>query len=748
MLTCQAREILRGVEHVIVDEIHAIAGTKRGAHLALSLERLERLGAARRRRAARSASACRPPSGRSSDRRVPRRRSGRTAQVDDRRRRRAQAARARGHRPGRGHGRLGEVLPPDEQPGGPALGGRGPQRSIWPSIHPRILELIRAHRSHDRLRQQPPPRRTARRSASTSSRARSSCAPTTARIAREQRLEIEEELKAGRLPALVATARSSSASTWAPSTSSSRSSRPRRVARAPADRAGRPPGRRAAAGLIFPKYRGDLARVRGRRRSGCTTGAIEETPLPRNPLDVLAQQIVAMTAMDAWMSTICTRRRGAAAPFERSAARPSKACSTCSSGGYPSDEFAELEPRVIWDRETGSVEGRRRRPRGRGHERRHHPRPRPVRRVPAASGTPGRGSASSTRRWSTRAGPARRYRPRRDHLADRARSRPTASSSRPRPASREDAVLARRPSGRPIELGRAIGAFIRELEDDLGAARAAGRGARTAPRRHDLDELAAGNLVAYLEDEREATGALPTTARRRRAVPRRARRLARVHPHAVRRPRARAVGAGARGAPRANELGFDVQPSGPTTASRCGSPRRRRSRRRGPALPRSRRRRGPLLGESPGRAVRVALPRERRPRAAAAAAAARQRTPLWAQRQRASRLMGVAALRPRSRSRSRRIARCFATSSTCRRSRDPGGFDRARSGRAGRHRDGVAVLALARVRLRRRVPLRRRCAARRAQGAGAHARSQPARELIGRRSCATSSIRMRSPTSS
>ena len=160
LLTSQAREILRTVEHVIVDEVHAIAGTKRGAHLALTLERLERLRdadgtPAAAHRPVRHAAAARH------DRPLPRRhRTG--PRGDDRRRRHAQAARARGRRPGRRHGRArrgpaagAAARRPGDQP-------RGRGRSIWPAIHPRILELDPLAQEHDRVHQQPSPQRAAR----------------------------------------------------------------------------------------------------------------------------------------------------------------------------------------------------------------------------------------------------------------------------------------------------------------------------------------------------------------------------------------------------------------------------------------------------------------------------------------------------------------------------------------------------------------------------------------------------------
>ena len=218
MLTSAAREVLRGVEHVIVDEVHAIAGSKRGAHLALSLERLEalRAGAAdtavRPRRSARRriATAARP-----SGSACPRR-SGRSTRSPGSSAAPAPIARSTivdaGARkpldlqvivPVDDMSALGEVLPPEEQPGGPA--GRGDLRtSIWPSIHPRILELIRSHRSTIVFTNS---RRLSERLAQ---RLNELAGEELVRahhgsIAREQRVEIEEDLKAGRLPALVAT---------------------------------------------------------------------------------------------------------------------------------------------------------------------------------------------------------------------------------------------------------------------------------------------------------------------------------------------------------------------------------------------------------------------------------------------------------------------------------------------------------------------------------------------------------------
>ncbi len=221
LLTSQAREILRNVEHVIVDEVHAIAGTKRGAHLALTWsasnasatrdtrETPQRIGLSATQRPLDTIA--RFLGGIGPDREVTIVDAGArkplelevVVPVDD------MAA-------------LGEVLPQEQQPGGPAVSPDA-RSSIWPAIHPRILELIRSHKSTIVFTNS---RRLSERLAQ---RLNELAGEDLVRahhgsIAREQRLEIEEELKAGRLPALVATSSSSSsASTWARSTSSSRS---------------------------------------------------------------------------------------------------------------------------------------------------------------------------------------------------------------------------------------------------------------------------------------------------------------------------------------------------------------------------------------------------------------------------------------------------------------------------------------------------------------------------------------------
>jgi ATP-dependent Lhr-like helicase len=520
LLTSQAREILRGVEQVIVDEVHAIAGTKRGAHLALSLERLEELrsgegSGARGQRALQriGLSATQRPLetiarylGGSAE--------GRDVAIVDAGARKPLELQV--IVPVEDMARLGEVLPLDQQPGGPVLGGEM-RTSIWPAIHPRILELIRAHRSTIVFTNS---RRLAERLAQ---RLNELAGEDLVRahhgsIAREQRLEIEEELKAGRLPALVATSSLELGIDMGAVDLVIQVESPTSVARGlqRVGRAGHQVGE-PSKGVIFPKYRGDLLEtavvVRGMR-----DGTIEPTVLPRNPLDVLAQQLVAMTIGERFTVDELLEIVRRAAPFETLTREALEGVLGMLAGAYPSDEFAELKPRVTWDRLTDVIEGRR-----------------DARTVAVTSGgtipdrglypvflegeagTPGRrvGELDEEMVYELRAGMhgdvvvlgASSWR-----VADISPNRVTVTPAPGVPGKlpfwHGDAV------GRPVELGRAIGAFTRELEVELstgpkGRARA---GARLR-HDHDLDDLAAENLLAYLEDERAAAGALPTDRR-------------------------------------------------------------------------------------------------------------------------------------------------------------------------------------------------------------------------------------------
>ncbi|HEV3234452.1 MAG TPA: helicase-related protein [Candidatus Dormibacteraeota bacterium] len=256
-------------------------------------------------------------------------------------------------------------------PGAPAP----PRRSIWPAIHPRLLELIRAHRSTIIFVNS---RRLAERLAARLNELAQEQAVAEAvdagagppgepaelvrahhgSIAREQRLELEEALKSGRLPALVATsslelgidmgAVDLVVQVESPATVASGI---QRIGRA-GHQVGEP-----SKGVVMPKHRGDLlqAAVVVERM---LEGEIERTRVPRNPLDVLAQQLVAMLAMAEWQDTDAKALVRRAYPFSDLTDRAFEATLDMLAGRYPSDDFAELRPRIVWDRVTGKLRGR------------------------------------------------------------------------------------------------------------------------------------------------------------------------------------------------------------------------------------------------------------------------------------------------------------------------------------------------------------------------------------------------------
>jgi ATP-dependent Lhr-like helicase len=498
LLTSQAREILRGVEHVIVDEVHAIAATKRGAHLALSLERLSHLADADPQRIGLSATQ-RPLSAIAAYLGG----AGREVEIVD--------AGARKELdlevivPVEDMARMGSEMDVDEAPGGPAAGPEA-RHSIWPAIHPKLLELIRAHRSTLIFVNS---RRLAERLAT---RLNELAEEELVRahhgsIAREQRLEIEEQLKQGKLPALVATSSLELGIDMGAIDLVVQIEAPPSVASGMQriGRAGHSVGE-PSVGKILPKYRGDLveAAVVVERM---LAGQIEETRIPRNPLDVLAQQLVAICADGRWTVDDLHRLVTRAESFRELSREQLENVLDMLSGRYPSDEFADLKPRLVWDRQTDVVASRN-----------------DARVVAITSGgtipdrglygvfLPGDDAGRGGRRvgeldeemvYESRVGEtfflgASTWRIE-EIKPDRVIVTPAPGEPGKMPFWHGDAV------GRPIELGRAIGAFLRELEPMPPEA------AITRVREdHALDELAARNLVAYLGEQREVTGVLPT----------------------------------------------------------------------------------------------------------------------------------------------------------------------------------------------------------------------------------------------
>ncbi|WP_243059757.1 ATP-dependent helicase [Nocardioides sp. SR21] len=517
MLTSQARESLRGVETVIVDEVHAVAGGKRGAHLAVTLERLDAL----------------------LDRPV--QRIGLSATV----RPLEEVARFLG-----GSAPVEIVAPPSEKewdlkvvvpvedmtaPEEYDEDDGDPQRSqsIWPHVEERVVDLIEQHRStivfanSRRLAE----RLTARLNEIATNRAEGVSTGSTdgsppaevmaqsgqshgaaaviakahhGSVSKEQRALIEDDLKRGRLPCVVATSSLELGIDMGAVDLVVQIESPPSVASAlqRVGRAGHQVGE-VSRGVLFPKHRGDLAQTAvavGRMR----TGAIESLRVPTNPLDVLAQQVVAATALDAWSVDDLFDLVKRSAPFTNLPRSAYDATLDLLSGRYPSDEFAELRPRIVWDRVTGTLTGR----------------PGAQRLAVTSGGTipdrglfgvflvggegPGRrvGELDEEMVYESRVGDifalgATSWRIE-DITHDRVLVTPAPGIPGRLPFWKGDAL------GRPAELGQAIGAFTREL-GALPRERAQARAQEDG-----LDEWAAGNLVAYLHEQLDATNLLPS----------------------------------------------------------------------------------------------------------------------------------------------------------------------------------------------------------------------------------------------
>ncbi|MGW6707331.1 ATP-dependent helicase [Streptomyces sp. NPDC054956] len=523
MLTSAAREALAGIETVILDEVHAVAGTKRGAHLALSLERLDELLPRPARRIGLSATV-RP--------------------VDEVARYLAPRGKVEiVQPPSTKEFDLSVVVPVEdmgELGGSPATEGKegGDKPSIWPHVEERIADLVQAHRStivfansrrlaerlcnrlneiaYERAMGSPLPEGSPPAEIMAQSGAAHGAPPLLARahhgsVSKEQRALVEEDLKAGRLPAVVATSSLELGIDMGAVDLVIQVESPPSVASGlqRVGRAGHQVGA-VSTGVVFPKYRGDLVQaavVTERMR----TGSIESLRVPSNPLDVLAQQLVAMTAMDTWQvdDLIALVRR--AAPF---AALPESAFTAVLdmlAGRYPSDAFAELRPRVVWDRVAGTVTGR----------------PGAQRLAVTSGGTiPDRGlfgvflagSTASDEKRGKRGGG--RVGELDEEMVYESRVGDVftlgTTSWRIVDITRDQVLVTPAPGvpgrlpfwkgdqlGRPLELGRAVGAFLRELggltaEDARLRLLAAG-----------LDAWAAENVLAYLAEQREACGHVP-----------------------------------------------------------------------------------------------------------------------------------------------------------------------------------------------------------------------------------------------
>jgi ATP-dependent Lhr-like helicase len=541
LLTSNAREVLRSIDTAIVDEIHALVPTKRGAHLALSIERLaalcdrplQRIGLSATQRpldeVARFLGGVDPCShrqtvgGRQSTDKThasARAHAATSAPRDDAPREIehefADRRSAFRYRPvtvvDAGTRKtlaltievpvedMATLTAADDIASGP-VGDLRP--SIWSAIHPRLLELIRAHRSTLIFVNS---RRLAERLAGALNEL---AGETLVRshhgsIAREQRVEVEDLLKTGSLRALVATSSLELGIDMGAIDLVVQIEAPPSVASG-LQRIGRGghQANAASTGVIFPKFRGDLVACAAVAKA-MHEGAVEATRYPRNPLDIIAQQIVAMTSMDAWDVDRLFAAIRSAAPFAELSRAAFDGVLDMLSGRYPSDEFAELRPRITWDRVGGTVTARE-----------------GAKRVAIANGgtIPDRGLYGvflvGAGRGHARVGELD------EEMVFESHAGETfvlgASSWRIEEITHDRVLVSPAPgqpgkmpfwkgdrAGRPLELGLAIGQLVHDLLRVPPAA-----ALEQLTRGHDLDRRAAENLLQYLRDQMAAAQAVP-----------------------------------------------------------------------------------------------------------------------------------------------------------------------------------------------------------------------------------------------
>jgi ATP-dependent Lhr-like helicase len=483
ILTSAARKMLASVRWLIVDEIHSVASSKRGSHLALSLERLCEITRVEPQRIGLSATQ-RPLE------EVGRFLGGADREVSIVDAGRLKAMEVSVQVPVEDMTRL---TTEDED------GAKG-QNSIWPAIYPRLLDLVRAHRSTIVFVNS---RRLAERIAA---RINELAEEDLVRahhgsIAREQRLLIEDQLKSGSLRGLVATSTLELGIDMGAVDLVLQIEAPPSVAAGiqRVGRAGHSVGE-VSRGVVIPKFRGDLLESAA-VVEGMLEGRIESTVVPRKPLDVLAQQVVAMCALDEWDVEALGRVVRRAYPYSDLGPRAFESVLDMLSGRYPSDQFVELRPRLVWDRVTGKLRGRA------GAQRLAVTNPgtipdRGLYSVNLVDDGRRVGELDEEMVYETRVGETFVLGASTWRIVDI-----TPSQVMVTPAPGEPGKIAfwkaDAPS-RPVELGQALGRMVREL-------RSAGpeAAARRLRERAGFDDLAIKNLLAYLDDQAAATGAVP-----------------------------------------------------------------------------------------------------------------------------------------------------------------------------------------------------------------------------------------------
>ena len=482
ILTSAARKILASVRWLIVDEIHSVAATKRGSHLALSLERLcavtrtepQRIGLSATQRPLEEVARFLGGTGRD------------VAIVDA--------------------GRLKTMevsveVPVDDMSRLSTQDDDGQSsNSIWPAIYPRLLQLIQGHRSTIVFVNS---RRLAERIAARLNELAGEelVLAHHGSIAREQRLLIEDRLKAGTVRGLVATSTLELGIDMGAVDLVLQVEAPPSVAAGiqRVGRAGHSVGE-VSRGVVIPKFRGDLLESAA-VVEGMLEGRIESTVVPRKPLDVLAQQVVAMCAMDDWSVDELRRLVRRAYPYSDLGPRAFDSVLDMLSGRYPSDEFVELRPRIVWDRVAGKVRGRA------GAQRLAVTNPgtipdRGLYTVNLLEDGRRVGELDEEMVYETRVGETFVLGASTWRIAEI-----TPSQVLVTPAPGEPGKIAfwkaDAPS-RPVELGAALGKMVRELR--ALEPRAA---AKRLKERAGFDDRAIKNLLAYLDDQAAATGSVP-----------------------------------------------------------------------------------------------------------------------------------------------------------------------------------------------------------------------------------------------